>query len=81
MTGSVTLNSIQSGSSWLLKDSVGNYTTDLNGATSGSGTQFTDADESFTLTFPGQGAGSDGFVYDSFGLRGLPFDRVKEPSE
>ena len=43
--------------------------------------QFTDADESFTLTFPGQGAGSGGFVYDSFGLRGLPFDRVKEPSE
>ena len=43
--------------------------------------QFTDVDESFTLTFPGQGAGSDGFVYDSFGLRGLPFDRVKEPSE
>ncbi len=43
-SGTVTLNSIQSGSSWLLKDSVGNYTTDLNGATSGTGTQFTDAD-------------------------------------
>jgi hypothetical protein len=43
-SGSVTLNSIQSGSSWLLKDSVGTYTTDLGGATSGSGTQFTDAD-------------------------------------
>ena len=43
--------------------------------------QFTDTDESFTLTFPGQGTGSNGFVYDTFGLRGLPFDRVKEPSE
>ena len=37
---------IQSGSSWLLKDSHGNYTTDLNGSTSSTaaGTQFTDAD-------------------------------------
>ena len=43
-SGSVTLNSIQSGSSWLLKDSIGNHTTDLNGGTSGTGTQFTDAD-------------------------------------
>ncbi|WP_353953695.1 M4 family metallopeptidase [Knoellia sp. S7-12] len=43
-SGQVTLNSTQSGSSWLLKDSVGNHTTDLNGATSGTGTQFTDAD-------------------------------------
>jgi len=43
-SGQVTLNSIQSGSSWLLKDSIGNFTTDLNGATSGTGTQFTDAD-------------------------------------
>jgi len=43
-SGTVSLNSTQSGSSWLLKDSVGNYTTDLNGAQSGSGTQFTDAD-------------------------------------
>ena len=43
-SGTVTLNTIQSGSSWLLKDSVGNYTTDLNGATSGTGAQFTDAD-------------------------------------
>ncbi len=43
-SGTVTLNSIQSGSNWLLKDPVGNYTTDLNGATSGTGTQFTDAD-------------------------------------
>ena len=43
-SGTVTLNTIQSGSTWQLRDSVGNYTTDLNGATSGSGTQFTDAD-------------------------------------
>ena len=43
-SGTVTVNSTQSGSSWLLKDSVGNYTTDLNGATTGTGTQFTDAD-------------------------------------
>ncbi|GAB3433396.1 hypothetical protein GCM10027517_00280 [Phycicoccus ginsengisoli] len=43
-SGTVTLGTISSGSSWLLKDSVGNYTTDLNGATSGTGTQFTDAD-------------------------------------
>lgn len=37
-SGQVTLNSIQSGSTWQLKDAVGNYTTDLNGATSGTGT-------------------------------------------
>ena len=43
--------------------------------------EFTDLDESFTLTFPGQGAATDRFVYDAFGLRGLPFERVKEPSE
>ena len=43
-SGTVTLNTVLSGSTWLLKDSHGNYTTDLNGATSGSGTQFTDAD-------------------------------------
>ncbi len=43
--------------------------------------QFTDADESFTLTFPEGGAGNGSFVYDTFGLRGLPFDRVKESSE
>ena len=45
-SGTVTLNTIQSGSSWLLKDSHGNYTTDLNGSTSSTaaGTQFTDAD-------------------------------------
>ncbi len=45
-SGTVTLNTIQSGSSWLLKDIHGNYTTDLNGLTSSTaaGTQFTDAD-------------------------------------
>ncbi len=43
-SGQVTLNTIQSGSTWQLRDSLGNYTTDLNGATSGTGTQFTDAD-------------------------------------
>ncbi len=45
-SGTVTLNTIQSGTSWLLKDSIGNYTTDLNGSTSSTatGTQFTDAD-------------------------------------
>ncbi|WP_377644290.1 M4 family metallopeptidase [Oryzobacter terrae] len=43
-SGQVTINTIQSGSTWQLRDSLGNYTTDLNGATSGTGTQFTDAD-------------------------------------
>ncbi len=45
-SGTVTLNTTQSGSSWLLKDAHGNYTTDLNGSTSATaaGTQFTDAD-------------------------------------
>ena len=45
-SGTVTLNTIQSGSTWQLKDSHGNYTTDLNGSTSSSaaGTLFTDAD-------------------------------------
>jgi Zn-dependent metalloprotease len=44
-SGTVTLSTTLSGSSWLLKDSVGNHTTDLGGATSGSGTQVTDADD------------------------------------
>ncbi|MGO4343550.1 M4 family metallopeptidase [Pedococcus sp. 2YAF34] len=43
-SGTVTLNSTLSGSTYQLKDAIGNYTTDLNGATSGTGTQFTDAD-------------------------------------
>ena len=44
-SGTVTVGSTLSGSSYLLKDTVGNYTTDLNGATTGTGTQFTDADD------------------------------------
>jgi len=43
-SGTVTLNSTLSGSTYQLKDTIGNYTTDLGGATSGTGTQFTDAD-------------------------------------
>lgn len=43
-SGQVPLNTTSSGSTWQLKDSHGNYTTDLNGATSGNGTLFTDAD-------------------------------------
>ncbi|WP_235950507.1 M4 family metallopeptidase [Phycicoccus flavus] len=43
-SGKVTLNTVQSGSTWQLKDSRGNYTTDLGGGTSGNGTLFTDAD-------------------------------------
>ncbi|MGG5260195.1 M4 family metallopeptidase [Phycicoccus avicenniae] len=45
-SGTVTLNTIQSGTTWQLKDSRGNYTTDLNGSTSATaaGTLFTDAD-------------------------------------
>ena len=52
--GNVTVGSTPSGSSYLLKDSVGNYTTDLKQATSGTGTQFTDADDVW-----GNGAVSD----------------------
>jgi Zn-dependent metalloprotease len=44
-SGTVTVGSTLSGGSYLLKDTVGNYTTDLNGATTGTGTQFTDADD------------------------------------
>ena len=43
--GKVSVGSTLSGSSYLLKDTVGNYTTDLKQATSGTGTQFTDADD------------------------------------
>ncbi len=45
-SGTVTLNTLQSGSTWQLKDAHGNYTTDLNGSTSSTaaGTLFTDAD-------------------------------------
>ena len=51
-SGTVTLNTILSGSTWLLKDSIGNYTTDLGGATSGTGTQFTDADNTWGTGSP-----------------------------
>ena len=44
-SGTVTLGTTPSGGSYQLKDTVGNYTTDLNGATTGTGTQFTDADD------------------------------------
>lgn len=45
-SGTVTLGTTQSGSTWQLKDGHGNYTTDLNGSTSSTaaGTLFTDAD-------------------------------------
>ncbi|MDF2146640.1 M4 family metallopeptidase [Knoellia sp. p5-6-4] len=60
-SGTVTLNTISSGSTWQLRDSVGNYTTDLNGATSGTGTQFTDADNTWGTGSPSnrQTAGVD----------------------
>ena len=44
-SGTVTLGTTLSGGSYQLKDAVGNLTTDLNGATSGTGTLFTDADD------------------------------------
>ena len=43
-SGAVTLNTTGTTGAWKLRDSLGNYTTDLNGATSGTGTEFTDAD-------------------------------------
>ncbi len=43
--------------------------------------EFVDRDDSFSLRFRDTGSGIDGFVYDAFGLRGLTFERVKEPSE
>ena len=46
-SGTVTLNTTLSGSTWQLRDTRGNHTTDLNGATSGTGTQFTDADNTW----------------------------------
>ena len=60
-SGTVTLNTILSGSTWQLRDSIGNYTTDLNGATSGTGTQFTDADNTWGTGSPSnrQTAGVD----------------------
>ena len=44
-SGTVTLNTTGSTGAFQLKDTLGNYTTDLGGATTGTGTQFTDADD------------------------------------
>ncbi len=44
-SGSVTLNTTGSAGAYRLRDTLGNYTTDLNGATTGTGTEFTDADD------------------------------------
>jgi Zn-dependent metalloprotease len=44
-SGTVTIGTTLSGGSYQLKDAVGNFTTDLNGATTGTGTLFTDADD------------------------------------
>jgi hypothetical protein len=43
--------------------------------------EFTDEDESFTLRFPDNGAGNGSFIYNTFGLRELPFTRVTESSQ
>jgi CubicO group peptidase (beta-lactamase class C family) len=43
--------------------------------------EFVDLDDSLSLRFPESGKGFDGFTYDTFGLRGLPFERVQEASE
>ncbi len=61
--GTVTLNTVQSGSTWQLKDSHGNFTTDLNGSTSSTagGTLFTDTDNTWGSGAPSnrQTAGVD----------------------
>ncbi len=48
-SGTVTLNSVRSGSTWQLKDSHGNHTTDLNGSESptAGGSLFRDADNTW----------------------------------
>ncbi|MFL6153533.1 MAG: M4 family metallopeptidase [Ornithinibacter sp.] len=46
-SGVVTLNTIGAAPSFQLKDAVGNFTTDLNSATSGPGTLFVDADNTW----------------------------------
>ncbi|MDE9366199.1 M4 family metallopeptidase [Luteipulveratus sp. YIM 133132] len=43
--GQVSIGTTGSSGAYTMKDSVGNYTTDLNGATSGNGTTFTDSDD------------------------------------
>jgi CubicO group peptidase (beta-lactamase class C family) len=47
----------------------------------GKSGEFTDEDESFTLRFPGNGADNGSFIYNTFGLRELPFARVAEQFE
>ncbi|MGG5260193.1 M4 family metallopeptidase [Phycicoccus avicenniae] len=44
-SGTVTLNTTGTAGAYKLRDTHGNYTTDLNGATTGTGTEFTDADD------------------------------------
>jgi Zn-dependent metalloprotease len=44
-SGSVTLNTTGSTGAYRMRDTLGNYTTDLGGATTGTGTEFTDADD------------------------------------
>ncbi len=44
-SGTVSIDTLPSGSGYQLKDGRGNYTTDLLGKTSGSGTLFTDSDD------------------------------------
>jgi CubicO group peptidase (beta-lactamase class C family) len=46
----------------------------------GKAGEFTDEDESFTMRFPENGSGNGSLVYDTFGLRSLPFTRVTESS-
>jgi CubicO group peptidase (beta-lactamase class C family) len=43
--------------------------------------EFVDVDESFTLRFTEGGKSAAGFTYDTFGLRGLPFEKVEERFE
>jgi CubicO group peptidase (beta-lactamase class C family) len=47
----------------------------------GKAGEFTDGDESFTLRFPGNGSDNGSFIYNTFGLRELPFTRVAEQFE
>ncbi len=47
----------------------------------GKAGEFIAADESFTLRFPANGADNGSFIYNTFGLRELPFTRVTEQFE
>ncbi|WP_205860483.1 M4 family metallopeptidase [Phycicoccus sp. HDW14] len=44
-SGTVTLNTVTGGSGFRLRDSVGNYTTNLFNGTSGNGSEYTDVDD------------------------------------